>query len=158
MITQLRLCRSCHHKNLNQNNFKPVLRNGEQAISACAFYLILSFTGVRIMPICCPSCGSMRVFARNHARKLGGIAGTVGGTASGVAGAMTGAQSGAALGAIAGPIGMTLGGLAGAILGGLAGGTAGGLAGAKMGEEIDARVLDNYECLNCGQAFSQAEH
>jgi hypothetical protein len=110
------------------------------------------------MAICCPSCGSVRIVARNHARKLGGVAGAVAGTASGAAGAMSGAQTGAALGAIAGPIGITLGGLAGAILGGLAGGTAGGLAGARMGEEIDARVLDNFECQRCGLAFSQTEY
>ncbi|WP_306344593.1 hypothetical protein [Metapseudomonas otitidis] len=53
---------------------------------------------------------------------------------------------------------MTLGGLAGAILGGLAGGTAGGLAGAKMGEEIDTRVLDNFECQRCGLTFSQSDY
>ncbi|AWE81943.1 hypothetical protein CSB95_6138 [Pseudomonas aeruginosa] len=53
---------------------------------------------------------------------------------------------------------MTLGGLAGAILGGLAGGTAGSLAGARMGEEIDSRVLDNFECQHCGLAFSQNDY
>lgn len=51
------------------------------------------------MAICCPSCGSVRIVARNHARKLGGVAGAVAGTASGAAGAMSGAQTGAALGA-----------------------------------------------------------
>ncbi|HCF0781355.1 TPA: hypothetical protein NH723_000993 [Pseudomonas aeruginosa] len=61
-------------------------------------------------------------------------------------------------GGFAGPIGMTLGGLAGAILGGLAGGTAGSLAGARMGEEIDSRVLDNFECQHCGLAFSQNDY
>ena len=84
------------------------------------------------MSICCPSCGSLRVVARNQGRKIGGAVGAVGGTASGAAGAMAGAQSGALIGAFAGPIGITIGSLAGAILGGLAGGTAGGLAGAKM--------------------------
>lgn len=78
------------------------------------------------MSICCPSCGSLRVVARNHGRKVGGAIGAVGGTASGAAGAMAGAKSGALIGAFAGPVGITLGSLAGAILGGLAGGTAGG--------------------------------
>jgi hypothetical protein len=48
---------------------------------------------------------------------------------------------------------MGIGSLAGAIFGGLAGGAAGGVAGAKLGEELDAKVLDNYECQNCGHAF-----
>lgn len=50
------------------------------------------------MTICCPSCGSLRIATRNHARKIGGVVGAVGGTASGAAGAMAGAQSGAVLG------------------------------------------------------------
>lgn len=69
-----------------------------------------------MMSICCPSCGSLRVVARNHGRKVGGAIGAVGGTASGAAGAMAGAKSGALIGAFAGPVGITLGSLAGAIL------------------------------------------
>jgi len=31
-----------------------------------------------MMSICCPSCGSLRVVARNHGRKIGGAVGAVG--------------------------------------------------------------------------------
>jgi hypothetical protein len=39
----------------------------------------------------------------------------------------------------------------------LAGGAVGSLAGARMGEEIDARVLDNFECHACGHIFSLSD-
>ena len=39
---------------------------------------------------------------------------------------------------------------------GVVGGAAtGGMAGAKLGEVIDDRILDNYQCLACDYAFSR---
>jgi hypothetical protein len=49
---------------------------------------------------------------------------------------------------------MAAGSIAGAILGGLIGGTSGSLAGARLGAVIDDRVLDNFECRDCGHTFS----
>jgi gas vesicle protein len=48
---------------------------------------------------------------------------------------------------------MALGTLSGALIGGLIGGAAGGVTGAQIGDELDRRVLDNCECLNCGHTF-----
>ncbi|MDV7212870.1 hypothetical protein [Azotobacter beijerinckii] len=70
-------------------------------------------------------------------------------------GASVGAEIGSSLRLVAGPPGAALGGLAGAILGTLVGGAAGCMAGARLGEVIDEHVLDNYQCLACGQTFSQ---
>jgi hypothetical protein len=102
------------------------------------------------MVICCPACNSSLIITRNHGRQICGAAGAIGGAASGAASATAGAKTSAALGAIGGPIGSVLGGLAGAILGGLTGCAADSLAGARVGEEIDSRVLDNYQCQRCG--------
>jgi hypothetical protein len=56
---------------------------------------------------------------------------------------------------IAGPVGSLFGGLAGALMGALVGGAAGCAAGSAVGEQIDAHVLDNYACLECGSTFSK---
>jgi hypothetical protein len=49
---------------------------------------------------------------------------------------------------------MTLGSLAGALLGGLLGCATGSIAGSKIGEVVDNRVLDNYQCRDCGHTFN----
>lgn len=100
-----------------------------------------------------PRCESERVVTKNTGRSTGGIIGSVGGAASGAAGAVSGAEIGGVLGVVGGPLGIALGGIAGAILGGLFGGVAGGLAGATIGEQLDERVLNNFECLECGHTF-----
>jgi len=102
----------------------------------------------------CPKCQSLRIETRNYARKVGGAIGTVAGTTSGVAFALSGAEVGATIGVLAGPIGSVCGALAGAVITGLIGGAAGCAAGAAVGEVIDANVLNNYHCLDCGRTFS----
>ncbi len=34
------------------------------------------------------------------------------------------------------------------------GGVAGGIAGATLGEQMDDKVLNNFQCLECGYSFS----
>jgi len=51
-------------------------------------------------------------------------------------------------------VGIAIGSIAGAILGGLFGGVAGGIARATLGEQIDDKMLANYQCLECGYSFS----
>jgi phage tail tape-measure protein len=48
---------------------------------------------------------------------------------------------------------MALGSLAGALLGGLLGCATGSIAGSKIGEVVDNRVLDNFQCRDCGHTF-----
>lgn len=102
----------------------------------------------------CPSCNSGRVITKNLGKQTGGLIGAAGGAASGAAGALSGAEAGAVLGVVGGPVGIAIGSIAGAILGGLFGGVAGGIAGATLGEQIDDKVLANYQCLKCGYSFS----
>lgn len=61
------------------------------------------------------------------------------------------------VGVIAGPAGSAIGCLAGALIGGLVGAATVGVAGAKLGEVIDARVLDNLVCGHCEHVFSAPE-
>ena len=56
---------------------------------------------------------------------------------------------------IAGPAGAAIGSFTGAFMGALLAGAAGGVAGAKLGEVIDDRILDNYQCLDCHYVFSE---
>lgn len=105
----------------------------------------------------CSLCGSTQVVARNYARKVCSAAGVVAGAASGASAALGGAEAGAALGAIAGPVGLIVGGFAGALLGAMIGGTAGCAAGAAFGGAIDANVLNNFQCKNCGHDFRRAD-
>lgn len=102
----------------------------------------------------CPSCNSGRVVTKNIGKQTGGLIGAAGGAASGAAGALSGAEVGAVLGVVGGPVGIAIGSIAGALLGGLFGGVAGGIAGATLGEQIDTKVLHNYQCLHCGYSFS----
>lgn len=108
------------------------------------------------MSVQCPRCYSMNIQTHNRAKHAGGVIGGVGGTASGIAGALSGAEVGGTVGVWAGPFGLALGTLAGALIGGLVGGATGGIAGAKLGEVVDARVLENHQCLDCGHHFSQS--
>lgn len=74
--------------------------------------------------------------------------------AAGAASGASGAEIGASIGMVASP----LGGIAGGILGGLIGAATGGIAGSKLGEAVDKKVLNNYECLNCGYEFSASKN
>ncbi|AIP25008.1 hypothetical protein DR63_1895 [Burkholderia thailandensis E264] len=105
-------------------------------------------------PLRCPSCLSSRIDTRNRARKAGSTIGSVAGATGGMAAALAGAETGAVVGSIAGPIGTVFGGLAGAVIAGLVGSAAGCAAGSAVGGAIDDNVLDNYQCLGCGHAFS----
>jgi len=107
------------------------------------------------MIIKCPNCQSNRIVTKDVAKKTCGLLGMVGGAASVTTGTLSGAELGGTLGMIAGPPGATLGAIAGALFGALIAGTTGGLAGAKLGEVIDDKILDNYQCLACEYAFSQ---
>lgn len=109
------------------------------------------------MSLKCPKCGSTHVTTRDFGRKTGGAIGTVAGGLTGVSGALTGGRIGMAVGVIAGPAGSAIGGVAGALIGAIVGAATVGVAGAKLGEVIDARVLDNLECGHCGHVFSAPE-
>ncbi|MEA1988059.1 MAG: hypothetical protein U9N57_02470 [Pseudomonadota bacterium] len=109
------------------------------------------------MAIHCPSCGSQFVTAKHLAKKAGGSLGLcVGGTA-GILSAINGARSGALIGAFAGPAGITIGTIGGALAAGLAGAASAGIAGAKVGEQIDSKILLNYQCNDCCHSFSNAD-
>jgi hypothetical protein len=109
------------------------------------------------MSISCPHCGSSHITTRDLGRKTGGAVGTVAGGLTGISGALTGGRLGMTVGIIAGPAGSTLGCIAGALIGGLIGAATVGVAGAKLGEVLDARVLDNLQCLHCEHVFSAPE-
>ncbi len=96
------------------------------------------------MIIKCPNCQSNRIVTKDVAKKTCGLLGLVGGAASGT----TRTLSGVALGGIIGMI-------ARALLNALIDGATAGIAGAKLGEVIDDKILDNYQCLACDFEFSQ---
>jgi DNA-directed RNA polymerase subunit RPC12/RpoP len=112
------------------------------------------FTSETQMNNSCPNCNSSRITTKNIGRKSGGFIGSIGGAVSGATGALSGAELGATLGVTGGPIGIAIGGIAGALIGGLFGGVAGGIAGATVGEQVDTRILNNYQCLSCGHSFT----
>ena len=103
----------------------------------------------------CPNCQSNRVVTKDFAKKACGIMGMIGGAASGTTGTLAGAEIGGTVGMIGGPAGITFGSIAGAILGALVGAATGGVAGARLGEVIDEKIMDNYQCLACEYMFSQ---
>lgn len=109
------------------------------------------------MSLLCPHCQSEQVVTRNYARRTGGAIGTVAGGYGGYTAALTGARIGSAAGSILGPPGVAIGGLAGAIIGGFVGALAGGTAGIALGEVIDNKILDNYQCLSCRFTFSLSD-
>jgi hypothetical protein len=119
-----------------------------------AFRLACSSLEVAPMYTPCPSCNAGRVITKNIGKQTGGLIGAVGGAVSIGAGALSGAQTGAAVGVAAGPVGSVIGSIVGAIIGSLFGGAAGGIAGATLGQHVDEKVLNNYQCLNCGYSFS----
>ena len=106
----------------------------------------------------CPHCKSHRVTTSHLGRRVGGAIGTLAGAATATArvtgGAQLGAEIGALLGTPAGPAGFTLGTVAGAVLGAMAGAAAGCAVGAALGEAIDAKILHNHQCIDCGRGFS----
>lgn len=102
----------------------------------------------------CPSCKSVRIAASHTGRKVCTSVGTVAGAASAFSAASSGARIGAIAGAFAGPGGVVAGSIAGAIVSGVVGAIAGGTAGAALGDFLDENVLDKFQCLECGHAFS----
>ena len=116
---------------------------------------MLTFWELFIMAKHCPNCQSRQITKRHYGKKAGGMLGAAAGASTGAASAMGGAELGSTIGLVAGPIGSAVGGMAGAVLGGLFGAVAGGTVGSKAGEFVDQKILDNYECLNCGHVFSK---
>jgi hypothetical protein len=108
--------------------------------------------------VCCLHCGSSRTTTSHLGRRIGSAVGTLAGAATATArtagGAQLGAELGAVLGTPAGPAGTTIGAIAGAVLGAMAGAAAGCAIGAALGEAIDAKILHNHRCLQCGRSFS----
>ena len=82
------------------------------------------------------------------------LAGAMTATARVTGGAQLGAEIGALLGTSAGPAGFTVGAFSGALLGAMAGAAAGCAVGAALGEAIDAKILHNHQCIDCGRGFS----
>lgn len=105
-------------------------------------------------PSICPLCLSQQVISRNWARKAAGAIGCAAGAIGGFYGSLRGAQIGIASGLLAGPAGSAISGIAGAVLGALAGTAVGCEVGTNVGKQLDERMLDNYECLDCGHTFS----
>jgi len=107
---------------------------------------------------CCPHCRSERIAPSHLGRRLGSTIGTLAGAATATARVAGGAQLGAELGAVvgtsAGPAGITLGAIGGAMLGAMVGAAAGCAIGAALGEAIDAKILHNHHCIDCGRGFS----
>lgn len=102
----------------------------------------------------CPNCRSIRIGKNNYGKKTAGVVGASAGTYGGYAAATAGAKAGASLGFVAGPVGAAVGGIGGAVIGALLGGATGASAGVLLGDVLDERVLDNYQCLECGYSFS----
>ena len=107
-------------------------------------------------PCLCPLCGSLQVVQRCWGRKTGGFVGSLAGAAGGFAGSLRGAQIGGIAGSLLGPAGISIGGLAGAVLGGLVGSSIGCEVGSAVGETIDAHVLNDFKCQECGHSFSHS--
>lgn len=107
-------------------------------------------------PCLCPLCGSLQVVQRCWGRKTGGFVGSLAGAAGGFAGSLRGAQIGGITGALLGPAGISIGGLAGAVLGGLVGSSIGCEVGSAVGETIDAHVLNDFKCQECGHSFAHS--
>jgi hypothetical protein len=106
----------------------------------------------------CPHCRSDRIAPSHLGRRIGSAIGTLAGAAAATArvtgGAHLGAEFGAVLGTPAGPAGSMFGAVAGAVLGAMVGAAAGCAIGATLGEAIDAKILHNHQCLDCGRGFS----
>ncbi len=102
----------------------------------------------------CPKCHSEHV-DRGH---WGSRAGTALGLGLGLwgvfsAGACAGAEGGALVGTLGGPVGTALGGCGGALVGGMAAIATASLTGNRLGSLIDAHILNDHVCLDCGYRF-----
>ena len=100
----------------------------------------------------CPNCKSIRIAVNHSARKVCASVGSLAGAVSGIAAAASGGRIGVAVG----PAGSVLAGLTGTLVGGAVGAIVVGSAGAALGDFVDENILDNFECLQCGYAFSVA--
>ena len=105
----------------------------------------------------CPKCNSAHIITKDTAKTYGGIIGTAGGAISGATAALAGANIGSKIGMIAGPVGIAAGTVTGALFGALFYGATGGIAGSQLGKVVDAHVLKNLECQDCGHSFSGDE-
>jgi len=92
----------------------------------------------------CPNCQSERIGTKDIAKKACGFLGMIGGAANGTTRTLSGTE-----------LGGTIDVIASILLNTLVDGATGGIAGAKLGEVIDDRILDNYQCLACDYEFSQ---
>ena len=135
-------------------NFSNIYHLNEVLPSSYLF-MNYCFLGLFIMAKHCPNCQSRQITKRHYGKKAGGMLGAAAGASTGAATASGGAQIGSTIGMAAGPLGSAVGGVAGAVIGGLFGAVAGGTVGSKAGEFVDKKILDNYECLNCGYVFSK---
>ena len=109
------------------------------------------------MTYVCPKCQSPRIRSNDYAKKIGAFIGTVAGalSASSQAGRYTiGAVSRLVVGKFPIP---PIGRSANTIINALVAGTAGGAAGARLGEFIDAHLLNNFQCLECKHKFSGSD-
>ena len=102
----------------------------------------------------CPRCGSRQLAPRRVARRFLSVVGALAGATDSGMRSWRAAQVGAALGSRAGASGLALGAVAGAVLGALAGGTSGCAVGTHLGDAIDARLLRDLHCHDCGHLFS----
>ncbi|MES2363296.1 MAG: hypothetical protein V4646_16105 [Pseudomonadota bacterium] len=106
----------------------------------------------------CPNCHQEDTRPRNLARKIGGVLGAVAGAACGVYGILGTDRIG--MGDVrfpheweefrADPIA-----IAAATLRGLLGATTGALVGIRLGEIVDAHLLENQACRHCGHPFGE---
>lgn len=105
------------------------------------------------MNLRCPVCDSRHIVERRPARRIVGVAGALAGAVASALSTLGGAEAGMAVGALAGPVGALVGTACGAVLAALSGGMSGCLVGARLGEAIDAHLIDAHECLVCHHRF-----
>ncbi|BBB66559.1 hypothetical protein UNDYM_2306 [Undibacterium sp. YM2] len=154
------VCRSTLSSSLGTDAHRQNLYSGTDesapAADSEAFLMEEDFDPMPVeQGLSCPWCGSHQVQIRNYAKKAGGAIGTVAGVTAGAVSFFGGAEVGAVTGAAAGPVGIVIGSIAGAIIGGLVGGATGCSVGVRLGAVLDDRILDNYECQECGHTYSQ---
>lgn len=105
----------------------------------------------------CPKCHSEEVEQSRWGRRAGTVLGAgLGFWGALSAGACAGAEGGALAGTLAGPAGTVIGGCAGAILGGITAATATAMVGSKLGDMVDAHVLNDCTCQHCGYRFQSS--
>lgn len=102
--------------------------------------------------ISCPRCGSHHIYTKHFGKRLGGAIGTCAGIAASLSSASKGSIAGASLAyRFSPPIPQVR--LTSAVLGAFTGGVTGCIAGARLGQTIDALVLNNHQCLSCDYSF-----